>query len=140
MLHTFHADKLLFLLAALGIGLLGATIAWGVWGKRGIAGDDFAREKLGFVYKASFERLWWDEGYQKFIVRPLVLFATGLWWVVDVLIIDRLLVEGVGALARFVANLVRLAQNGDAQRYAAFVTVGALVIVFLVAGAAMGSG
>jgi len=131
---TGHASELLFLGIALAIGLAGLGLAYAVWGKREVEGDHLASRRLGFIYKASLERLWWDQSYTAYIVAPLVLLSKGLWWVVDVLIIDTFVVEGSAKLMRLIGELLKPFQNGDAQRYAAVVAIGAALLLAAVFG------
>ncbi|MDF1564385.1 MAG: NADH-quinone oxidoreductase subunit L [Deltaproteobacteria bacterium] len=124
-----HPNEFLFLGIALAIAWAGFALAWTVWGKAEVKGDATAKRTLGVIYTASYERLWWDQSYLKLIVFPLVAFAKGLWWVVDVILIDRLLVEGSAKVARLFGSLLRPIQNGDAQRYAAVVAIGAALLL-----------
>jgi hypothetical protein len=54
--------------------------------------------------------------------------------VVDVVIIDGLLVNGIPRLVGFLGAAFRLAQDGDVQRYAAFMALAAAAILATVLG------
>jgi NADH-quinone oxidoreductase subunit L len=75
-----------------------------------------------------------DELYQATIIGPLNDLARGLWRVVDVLLIDGLMVNGVARLVGFLGSVSRLAQNGDVQRYAAFMALAAAAILAVALG------
>jgi NADH-quinone oxidoreductase subunit L len=54
--------------------------------------------------------------------------------VVDVFAIDGILVNGVARFVGIVGGAVRVAQNGDVQRYAAIMAIAAAVILWSVLG------
>jgi NADH-quinone oxidoreductase subunit L len=123
------------LVFAIAVAAAGLAIAWTVWGKAGLQGDAAAARRLGPIYTASYAKLWWDEFYDRVFVRPLVAISNALWWVVDVLIIDRGLVEGAARAVKRTSRFLSPFQNGDAQRYAVVVAIGTAVIMGLLMGA-----
>ncbi|RMG19059.1 MAG: NADH-quinone oxidoreductase subunit L [Deltaproteobacteria bacterium] len=133
--ESSFATELPFLLVAWAVGLFGFFFARAFWGRRGPAADAYFKEKLGPIFSASYHKLWWDEVYMALIVRPLVALSKVLWWVVDVVLIDRFLVEGIARQARWDARQLRRLQNGDAQRYAAVVAIGAALLLAAIVGA-----
>ncbi len=70
-----------------------------------------------------------DAAYRRFIVEPVMSFAHGLWEVVDAAILDRGFVDGFGRLARGAGELASSLETGRVARYAAYVAVGAVVVV-----------
>jgi NADH-quinone oxidoreductase subunit L len=86
------------------------------------------------TYRLMVDKFRVDELYGAAILRPLQALAGGLWRVVDVFLIDGLLVNGVSRLIGFFGSVVRLAQNGDVQRYAAFMALAAAAILATVLG------
>jgi len=72
--------------------------------------------------------------YEYLIIKPLNWIAWLLWKVVDVLCIDTLLVMGTARAVGALGKVVRTVQNGEIQRYAAYMAVAAAVILFTVLG------
>ncbi len=83
-----------------------AAYAWGLLGR-------------GFGYDAAVMR---------FVVRPTVALSRGVWAVVDRFVIDGI-VEGSAVLVRWLSGRISEAQSGDSQSYAAFMTLGVVVIL-----------
>jgi NADH-quinone oxidoreductase subunit L len=75
-----------------------------------------------------------DELYQVLVIEPVRFSAYILWRIVDVLAIDGLLVNGIARFVGMVGSVLRLAQNGDVQRYAAIMAMAAAVILWSVLG------
>ena len=121
---------------ALIVGWVGWLAAWWFQFKHGIEGDDALTAKAPGLRRTLANKLYVDEFYNWLIGRPLWAFARGLWRVVDVMIIDGLIVNGVASLIAWIGALARRFQNGDVQRYAAVTALGiaALVYVFLMRG------
>ena len=86
------------------------------------------------TYALMVDKFRVDELYAATVIEPLKSLARGLWRVVDVFIIDGLLVNGVARLFGFFGAVVRLAQNGDVQRYAAYMALAAAAILATVLG------
>ena len=70
-----------------------------------------------------------DELYDAVLVRPIKAFARGLYRFVDRIIVDKILVEGTGALVDVFSRLARTVQGGDGQRYMAVFAVGVALLV-----------
>jgi NADH-quinone oxidoreductase subunit L len=86
------------------------------------------------LYRFAYEKFRVDEAYEFLIIRPLNFLAWLLWRVVDVFAIDGLLVMGTAKAVGSVGAVIRLAQNGDIQRYAALMAVAAALILVTVLG------
>jgi NADH-quinone oxidoreductase subunit L len=71
-----------------------------------------------------------DELYAFLIIRPLKKLAQGIFVVVDRILIDKVLVEGVGAVVDVFGRITRGFQDGDGQRYMAVFAVGVAGIVY----------
>jgi NADH-quinone oxidoreductase subunit L len=72
-----------------------------------------------------------DELYAAVIVRPLQRFARGVFFVVDRVIVDKILVEGVGGIVDVFGRIARIPQgSGDGQRYMAIFAIGAAALVY----------
>jgi NADH-quinone oxidoreductase subunit L len=121
---------------ALAVGWAGFAVSWALYYKRGLAGDALLSERTGAFRRALADKLYVDEIYDRLIVRPLWALATGLWRVVDAMIIDGLIVKVVAGSIAWFGAIARRFQNGDVQRYAAVTAVGvaALIYVLLMRG------
>jgi NADH-quinone oxidoreductase subunit L len=119
---------------AWGIAALGTVIAWAMY-----VGP--ARELPGRLagsypraYQFAVDKFRVDELYQVLVIEPVRFSAYILWRLVDVLAIDGLLVNGIARFVGMVGSVLRLAQNGDVQRYAAIMAMAAAVILWSVLG------
>jgi NADH-quinone oxidoreductase subunit L len=112
------------LLAAIGIGL--AFVFYG-GGYREPA-LRFAAAVPGFV-KLVQDKFRVDELYDALIIRPVRGFSRGLYRFVDRIVVDKILVEGTGALVDVFARIARAVQGGDGQRYMAVFAVGVALLV-----------
>jgi NADH-quinone oxidoreductase subunit L len=88
------------------------------------------------LYRFALDKFRVDELYEAVVLNPVKATARGLWKIVDVGIIDGLCVNGIPRAVAFSGSVVRLAQNGDVQRYAALMAVAAALILFAVLGGA----
>jgi NADH-quinone oxidoreductase subunit L len=71
-----------------------------------------------------------DELYDVVIVKPIQRFAHALFVFVDRILIDKVLVDGLGAVVSVVGRLSRAVQVGDGQRYMAIFALGVAGLVF----------
>ena len=119
---------------AWGIAALGTAVAWTLYA--GPAMETPAKLARAFpgLYRFTYDKFRVDELYQVLVIEPLRLAAYLLWRIVDVFAIDGLLVNGVARVVGWIGGIVRLAQNGDVQRYAAVMAIAAAVILFSVLG------
>jgi len=127
-------EGLLPYLVAWGIAAAGTLVAWlmyaGAWRE---APARLAR-RFPKLYQFAYDKFRVDELYQLLVIEPTRFAAYILWRIVDVFAIDGLLVNGIARVVGFTGSVVRLAQNGDVQRYAAFLTVAAAVVLWAVVG------
>lgn len=79
------------------------------------------------LYTPSFRKFFFDEIYDRTIVRPLVALASVAGWI-DRFIIDGL-VDVIGLLPKFCGALVRGVQNGLIPWYALGMILGTLVLL-----------
>ncbi len=117
---------------AWGLAAAGTAVAWAMY-----AGPlAHLPEKLAgafpAVYRFAYDKFRVDELYELLVIEPVRWLAYVLWRVVDVFAIDGLLVNGVARAVGAIGAVVRLAQNGDVQRYAAVMAVAAAVILWSV--------
>ncbi len=71
-----------------------------------------------------------DELYQFLIIRPIKSLSQAIYVVVDRILIDKVLVEGVGGVVDVFGRIVRGFQMGDGQRYMAVFAIGAAAFVY----------
>ncbi len=76
-----------------------------------------------------------DELYDFVLLTPVKRVAHGLWRTVDVLVIEGIFVNGVPRAVYAVGDVLRGWQNGNLQRYATVIAVGAAFILWAVLAA-----
>ncbi len=125
-LHSFEFN---LTLASVSVALLGIFLAYWFYLSKPERAQKLA-ERLRPIYRLLFNKYWVDELYAAVILKPIHFISTwGLWKVVDLLFIDGLLVNGSGRLVRGVGRVLRHLQSGRVRGYAAWVVLGAVVIV-----------
>ena len=119
---------------ALAIALIGFAVARAFYaGKLQAVPADLAR-RFGRTYRFAYDKFRVDELYDVAVIRPIQLLARTLWRVVDVGIIEGVFVNGIPRALAASSGVIRKAQNGDVQRYAAVIAVAAAVILWIVLG------
>jgi NADH-quinone oxidoreductase subunit L len=129
--HHFHAGAHPSwpYFVAWGIAALGTGVAYVMYvGPATRAPANLAAAFPG-LYQFAVDKFRVDELYAFVILEPLKLIAYGLWRVVDVFAIDGFIVTLLARGTAWVSSVVRLAQNGDVQRYAALMAVAAAAII-----------
>jgi NADH-quinone oxidoreductase subunit L len=119
---------------AWGIAALGTAVAWTMYAGPAIELPGKLIRTFPAVYRFAYDKFRVDELYQALVIEPVRYLAYVLWRVVDVFAIDGILVNGVARAVGFAGAVVRVAQNGDVQRYAAVMAVAAAVILWSVLG------
>jgi NADH-quinone oxidoreductase subunit L len=119
---------------AWGIAVLGTVVAWAMYAGPLSAVPERLARALPRTYQFAYDKFRVDELYEAILLEPFRYAAYILWRVVDVFAIDGLLVNGVARAVAFTGSIVRLAQNGDVQRYAAVMAVAAAAILWTVLG------
>jgi NADH-quinone oxidoreductase subunit L len=89
----------------------------------------FAAAFPGFV-RLVREKFRIDELYAMLFVRPIKRIGQGIFFFVDRILIDKILVEGTAAFTSLLARVPRWFQNGDGQGYMAWFAIGAAVLVY----------
>jgi NADH-quinone oxidoreductase subunit L len=120
--------------AAWFIALAGTVIAYLMYASGLTRLPAALASALPRTYQLMVDKFRVDELYAAVVIEPLKSLARGLWRVVDVFLIDGLMVNGVARLVGFLGSVSRLAQNGDVQRYAAFMALAAAAILAVVLG------
>ena len=114
------------MVVATGMGLLGIAGAYYAYVLNPALPDRFARQWQS-LYRASLNKWYVDEAYDRMIVRPTFFAATELWKRVDVNVVDGA-VNGVARAIAWGGWLLRLLQSGQAQHYALGMALGAVVL------------
>ncbi len=119
---------------AWGIAVAFAGLAWlmyaGAW--KGAP----ERLMLAFprFYSFAYDKFRVDELYEAIVITPVRGMARVLMGVVDTFAIEGIFVNGIPRFIAGVSRIVRVAQNGDVQRYAAVIAAAAAVIVWMAFG------
>lgn len=125
-----HADTTVeWTLMAVSVGLaaISATVAYQMYVRKPRSSEKVA-EALGPVYKLVFHKYFVDEIYFGLIINPLVRASRGLWYYVDVNIIDKCTYLA-GDLARGGGALIRSLQTGNMQQYAMYIGLGLVFVL-----------
>jgi NADH:ubiquinone oxidoreductase subunit 5 (subunit L)/multisubunit Na+/H+ antiporter MnhA subunit len=114
------------------IAIAGALVAFILYGLGKIKSlESFFQTSFGrTLYDLFANKFYVDEIYDLIIVAPFKATARVVWQVVDVLVIDTLAVRGVARVVSYSGALLRYVQNGDVQRYAAVMAIGAVLVVW----------
>jgi NADH-quinone oxidoreductase subunit L len=128
-LHIPHGIEIGFMIASTLLAAIGIGLAYAFYGGgyREPA-RRFASAVPGFV-KLVQDKFRIDEVYDALIIRPIRSFARGIYRFVDRIVVDKILVEGTGALVDVFARIARAVQGGDGQRYMAVFAVGVALLV-----------
>ena len=129
--NRFHGEAM----AGVGMGIAvavagsGSGLAWMFYG-----GQSDLPGKLkamsGRFHTLVDNKYYVDEIYEATIVRAVRWLGLVCHRVIDVFLIDQLLVEGTAHVTAFAGAVLKQFQNGDVQRYAAYIIV-ALGLIFL---------
>jgi len=117
------------------LAIVPAALAWSMYagGLRGV--PDRLAAAFPAAYRFVYDKFRVDELYGAILLRPLRTVADALFAVVDRFAIEGILVNGIPKALNGVADVLRSAQNGQIQRYAAVLAVTAAVLLWVVLGA-----
>ncbi|MFB0516624.1 MAG: NADH-quinone oxidoreductase subunit L [Candidatus Neomarinimicrobiota bacterium] len=85
-------------------------------------------QRLGLVYRLSFNKYFVDEAYQLLVVRPFQALATVSWKWFDVRVVDGV-VNGSGFTIAWLGGVIRRVQTGLIQHYASIILLGVIFIL-----------
>ena len=111
---------------ATAMGLLGIAGAYYVYVLNPALPDRFA-QRWQSLYRASLNKWYVDEAYDRMIVRPTFFAATELWKRIDVSVVDGA-VNGVARAIAWGGWLLRLTQSGQTQHYALGMALGVVIL------------
>ncbi len=151
--HEASSLNFFVIACSIGAGLGGIALAALFYlGKKNYA--EALSKKLAYLYKLSSEKFYFDEIYQRILVKPYQSVGKILYWwdehVVDGLVnqtglktirisaikqwIDQYLVDGlvnlVGYATQLISSTVRRIQSGLVQHYILILFCGTLVLIF----------
>ncbi|NNF04384.1 MAG: NADH-quinone oxidoreductase subunit L, partial [Rhodothermales bacterium] len=119
-------------LIALGslIAIVGVALAWRWFSSAGIAFDERIEARFGSLYRFWQGKYYFDEAYDKVIVRPIIDGSERGLSPFDKYVVDGL-VNGVAFFWRGVSFVMRYVQTGLVQSYAAAIVLGVVLIIWL---------
>jgi len=113
-------------------GLLGIALAYLMYVYKPGIPDSIANGAKG-LYTLIYNKYFVDEIYDAAVVKPLVEGSrVVLWKGADAGLIDGI-VNGIGARAKGIGSVLRLAQSGNTRSYATWVAFGSVLLIFLMA-------
>jgi len=115
-------------LAPLAMALMGIGLSVWLYVKRPVY-LPLITQRLGFVYKAVFNKYYFDELYDLLFVRTLPWLGNLLWRKGDEAGIDRLGPDGIAALASRAGARLRTVQTGYIYHYAFAMGLGLVLLV-----------
>ncbi len=130
-MEVARATEVGFMVASVVLALGGIGLAYAFYGGgyREPA-RKFAAAAPGFVQLVR-DKFRIDELYDFLFIRPIKRLSKAIFFVVDRILIDKILVEGSAAIVDVFARLARAVQGGDIQRNMAVFALGAAGIVYL---------
>jgi NADH-quinone oxidoreductase subunit L len=125
-----HSIEELFMAISSVIALLGIGVAYAFYGGGyREPSKKFAAAAPGFIRLVQ-DKFRVDELYAFLFVRPIKLVGDGIFYLVDRILIDKILVGGPAALTSFFGRIARSFQRGNGQAYMAWFAIGAAVLVY----------
>lgn len=115
--------------SAVAVGLTGIALAYFKYGRGHDPTNDL--EGAGKIHRVVYNKYYVDEFYEATLGRGLRVTGTFFHKVVDEVLIDLLLVRMVGITGRWLGGVLRVFQNGNTQRYAAYMVIGVGLILIL---------
>jgi len=125
-----HGGVLRSMLIALGIAWVGLTAAFLLY-RQGLAErfkGFYSRRPGRWLYALVANKFYVDEIYDVLVVGPFKALAFVSWQILDVFAIDTVAVRGSARLTAWTGAALRTLQNGDVQRYAAVMAIGAVLL------------
>ena len=113
------------------VAFAGMALAYFMYVKRPSVAVDMASRFAG-LHRWSSNKYYVDELYDKTAIRGTLWLGKISHSVIDVILIDFLMVRGAAWLYEMGGSMLKYFQNGDLQRYAAYVMLGMVAILYLV--------
>jgi len=127
--HTSHGDGLsggVLIAISVLAGVAGFVVALTMHrsGSLGVASGNP-------LYRLLAHKWYVDEIYRALVIRPIHGVALGLWHVFDTIVLDGI-VNGLGYLVKGISWISSRFQTGNAPVYALWMTLGVVVMLYLV--------
>jgi NADH-quinone oxidoreductase subunit L len=127
MEHSGRGIELLLMLDTTAAAVIGFLLAWLLYYRRPELPGRIAVGASG-IYRLVLNKYFIDELYGALFVKPLIEGSRKLWHGVDQATIDGVL-NGSAHSAQELSEDVRRMQSGNIRSYAAWVTLGAVLVV-----------
>ena len=127
--ESFLLIEWVLLIVGALIAVAGVLLAMSVYKKHGLAYDARLRARFGGLYGLWGAKYYWDELYEKTVVRPVMGLARGLT-TFDANVIDGA-VNGMASLTARASRSLRGIQTGVVQNYALAIVLGVVLVVAL---------
>ena len=125
--HGSASTEITLMVLSVVIGLIGIGIATVMYMKKPELPAKFVSRFSG-LHRVVFNKWYVDEIYDALFVNPCKRLGTFLWRGVDVRVVDGV-VNGTGAVVKFVSSAMRLTQTGIVHNYALSMVIGVLLVV-----------
>jgi NADH-quinone oxidoreductase subunit L len=112
------------------VAIFGVWFAWSRWIRHGLEFDNTLARRFSRLWKLFSHKYYWDELYDKTVVRPVVRLAENWTTFFDERVIDGA-VNGLAGLVRQASGKLRLTQTGIVQNYALALLFGVAVLIAL---------
>jgi hypothetical protein len=132
-LHHNHSIEFGLMGASIALAVGGLALGYVLYAKGPSPVVGRVTGAVPLLYKWVAGKLWVDELYGMVIYRPLGWFAALCHRVGDRFLIDKIMVEGSGWLARSGGWIAGRMHNGVLQRYVGAMALGLAVILYFVA-------
>ncbi len=110
------------------VGIVGIILAWVFYIKCPKLPEKIANA-FKWIYKFFLNKWYFDELYNRLVVKPLFCFGSLFWKIGDVKIIDGLGPNGVAKLSKKTADLTSKLQSGYVYHYAFVMLIGIVCFV-----------
>ena len=128
---SFIVVEWILLVLGAAIALVGLGFAWKVYNRDGLAFDKKLSIDLGGLYRTWFGKYYWDEGYDKAVVQPLLGLARRVLEPFDRYVVDGT-INAVGSIVRAFSSLFKYIQTGVVYNYAAALLLGVVLLLGLI--------
>ncbi|MBA2661349.1 MAG: NADH-quinone oxidoreductase subunit L [Bradymonadaceae bacterium] len=125
--HPYGLEALA-IAGSVGAAAVGIGTAWFLYIKRPEL-PAWIAERARLAFKWLENKYYIDELYDRIAVQPTLLLGQLSYWF-DRYIIDGLLVNGTGFVAESAGKILRHMQSGNVQRYATYITLALVFILF----------
>ena len=120
---------LILLGSAIAIG--GVTWAWRFYGRYELGGDELVQGRFGRLYQWWKAGYWWNELYDRTVVRPVIGGAEKVFAPFDQRIVDGI-VNTIARVMQAFSWLFGRLQTGVVQNYALAIVLGVVLVILLI--------